>query len=111
MASIAAKLTTVPVNLAPVEASWRVLCSYRSDFEGSSVEVGVRPPSAGRLEGGVNGRPYEVQWRAWRRPVPVRLNSVGDVATVPSVMLQWRGWPHRADGDGVDRSRWPDVTA
>jgi hypothetical protein len=45
MASSAVELTTVLANLAPVEASWRVLCSYRSDFEGSSVEVG-RPAAA-----------------------------------------------------------------
>jgi hypothetical protein len=70
----------------------------------------ARSPSAGRLEGGVDGSPYEVQWRAWRRPVPVRFNSVGDVVAVPSVALQWRGWPHRADSDGEGRSRRPDVT-
>jgi hypothetical protein len=51
--------------------------------------LAVRPPPAGRLKGGVNRRPYEVQWRAWRRPVPVRVNSVGDVGTVPGVALQW----------------------
>jgi hypothetical protein len=72
--------------------------------------LAVRPPPVGRLEGAVNGGPYEVQWRAWRRPVPVRFNSVGDVVAVPDVALQWRGWPHRVDSDGEDRSRWPDVT-
>jgi hypothetical protein len=50
----------------------------------------VRPPPAGRLEGAVDGRWYEVQWRAWRRPVPIRLNSIGDVIAVPGVALQWR---------------------
>jgi hypothetical protein len=64
-----------------------------SGFEGGGVEVGF------------NGRPYEAQWRAWRRPVLARFNSVGDVVTVPGVVLQWRGWPHRADSDGEDRSR------
>jgi hypothetical protein len=68
------------------------------------------PPSVGRLEGAVNGGPYEAQRRAWRRPVLARSNSVGDVVTVPSVMLQWQGWPHRADSDGEDCSHWPDVT-
>jgi hypothetical protein len=72
--------------------------------------LAVRPPPVGLLEGAVNGGPYEVQWRAWRRAVPVRFNSVGDVVAVPDVALQWRGWPHRADSDGEDRSRWPDVT-
>jgi hypothetical protein len=50
----------------------------------------VRPPPAGRLEGAVDGRSYKAQWRAWRRPVLVRLNSVGDVVAVPGVVLQWR---------------------
>jgi hypothetical protein len=54
--------------------------------------LAARPPSAGRLEGGVDGDPYEVQWRAWRRPVLVRSNSVGDVVAVPGVALQcWDG--------------------
>jgi hypothetical protein len=73
--------------------------------------LAVRALSAGRLEGAINGGSYEVQWQAWRRPVPVRFNSVGDVVAVPGVALQWRGWPHRADGDREDRSHWPDVTA
>jgi hypothetical protein len=30
---------------------------------------------------------------------------------VPGVVWQWRGWPHRVDSDGDDRSRRPDVTA
>jgi hypothetical protein len=34
-----------------------------------------------------------------------------DVVTVPSVVQQWRGWSHRVDSDGDDRSRRPDVTA
>jgi hypothetical protein len=40
----------------------------------------------------------------------VRLHSIGDGAAVLGVALQWRGCPHRADGDGEDRSRRPDVT-
>jgi hypothetical protein len=72
--------------------------------------LAARPPSVGRLEGAINWGPYEAQRRAWRRPVLSRPNSVGDVVTVPGMMLQWRGWPHRADSDGGDRSRRPDVT-
>jgi hypothetical protein len=72
--------------------------------------LAARPPSAGRLEGSVDGGPYEVLWRAWRRPVPVRFDSVGDVVAVPGAALQWRGWPHKADSNGEDRSRRPDVT-
>jgi hypothetical protein len=45
VASSVAELTTVLVNLAPVGALWRVLCPYRSDFEGSGVEAG-RPAAA-----------------------------------------------------------------
>jgi hypothetical protein len=63
--------------------------------------VGSRVPSTGGL--------YAEQWRLWWRPVPVHSNSIGDVVTVPGVVLQWRGWPHRVDSDGEDRSRRPDV--
>jgi hypothetical protein len=41
----------------------------------------------------------------------VRSNSAGVVAVVRGVALQGRGWPHRVDSDGDDRSRRPDVTA
>jgi hypothetical protein len=34
-----------------------------------------------------------------------------NVVTVLGVARQWRGWPHRVDSDGKDRSRRPDVTA
>jgi hypothetical protein len=40
MASSAMELTAVQVNPAPVEASWCVLCSYMSGFEGGGVAVG-----------------------------------------------------------------------
>jgi hypothetical protein len=39
MAYSAVELTTVLVNLAPVTASWRVLCLNRGDFEGGGVVV------------------------------------------------------------------------
>jgi hypothetical protein len=45
MACSATELTTVRANLAPVRASWRVLCLYRSGFEGGGVEV-ARPAAA-----------------------------------------------------------------
>jgi hypothetical protein len=73
--------------------------------------LAVRSPPADRLEGGVKGRSYEVQWRVWRRLIPVRSSSIEDVVTVLALMLQWRGWPHKADGDAEDRSRWLDVMA
>jgi hypothetical protein len=40
MASSAMELTAVLANPAPAEASWRVLCSYRSGFEGCGGAVG-----------------------------------------------------------------------
>jgi hypothetical protein len=40
MANSAAELTAVLANPSPVEASWCVLCSYRSGFEGGGVAVG-----------------------------------------------------------------------
>jgi hypothetical protein len=45
MARSSAELTTVPTNLAPVGALWRVLCPYRSGFEGGGAEV-ARPGAA-----------------------------------------------------------------
>jgi hypothetical protein len=40
MASSDVELMAVLANPTPVEASWRVLCSHRSDFEGDGVAVG-----------------------------------------------------------------------
>jgi hypothetical protein len=40
MASSAMELTAVLANLAPVEASWYVLCLYRGGFESGGVVVG-----------------------------------------------------------------------
>jgi hypothetical protein len=110
VASSATELTTVLTNLAPVVASWRVLCSYRSGFEGGGVEVGCPAAARGPARGCRQRGPYEVQCRARQRLVPVRSNSAGDVVIVPGVALQWRGWPHRADSDEEDHSRRPDVT-
>jgi hypothetical protein len=51
MASSATELTTGLANLAPVGASWRVLCPYRGDFEGSGIEVGCPAASRGPARG------------------------------------------------------------
>jgi hypothetical protein len=40
MVNSAAELTTVLANPAPVEASWCILCSYRSVLEGVGAVVG-----------------------------------------------------------------------
>jgi hypothetical protein len=60
MASSATELTTVLANLAPIGASWRVMCPYRSGFEGDGVEVGcpaaARGPARGcRQRGSIRG--------------------------------------------------------
>jgi hypothetical protein len=47
MACSATELTTILANLAPVGTSWRVLCPYRSGFEGGGVEVAC--PTAARV--------------------------------------------------------------
>jgi hypothetical protein len=77
MASSAAKLTAVLANPALVKASWRVLCLYRSGFEGGDVTVGHPAAVVGRFEGAVDGGPYVAQWPLWRRLVLTRPNSVG----------------------------------
>jgi hypothetical protein len=51
MASSATELTTVLANLAPVGASWRVLCPYRGGFEGGGVEVGCPAAAHGPARG------------------------------------------------------------
>jgi hypothetical protein len=61
MANSVVELTAVLANLAPVAASWCALCSNRSGFEGRGIVV--------------DSDPYEVQWQAWRRPVPACLTT------------------------------------
>jgi hypothetical protein len=104
-----AELTAVLANPALVEASWRVLCSHRSSFEGGGVAVGsLTPWQAGSrvpLTRAVRGTVAFVAMSCPRTP-----QQRWDVATVSGVMRQWRRWPHRADSDGDDRSRRPDVT-
>jgi hypothetical protein len=56
-------------------------------------------------------RPYEAQWLVWRCPVAAHFHSLRDGDTVAGMALQWRGWSHRVDSDGGDRSHRPDVTA
>jgi hypothetical protein len=64
----------------------------------------VRGPSAWGFEGAVDMRPYKAQCLAWLCPVNA-------CSTASGMVVQWPGWSHRADGDGGDRSHWPDVTA
>jgi hypothetical protein len=73
--------------------------------------LAVRSSSVDRLEVAVDGGPYEVQRQVWWRPAPVRSNSARVVAAVRGAALQRRGWPHKVDNDGDDRSRRRDVMA
>jgi hypothetical protein len=111
VASSATELTAVLANPAPVGASWHAQCSYRSGFEGGGVVVGHPAVVRGPIQ------------RCRQRGACTR-HSGGRGASCPRalqhhrgcrhsarVALQWRGWPHRVDSDGKDRSRRPDVTA
>jgi hypothetical protein len=83
VASSATELTVVLANPAPVEVSWRVLCSYRSGFEGGGVVVGRPAAAAGRFEGAVNGGTVR--------------GTVAVVATsCPRALQQHRGCCHSA---------------
>jgi hypothetical protein len=111
MASSVMELTAVLANPAPAEASWRVLCSYRSGYEGGGVVVGRPAVAADRFEGAVNGGPVRGTVAVVATSCPHALQQHRDVAIVPGVVRQWRVWPHRVDSDGDDRSHRPDVTA
>jgi hypothetical protein len=49
--SSVAELTAVLANPAPLETSWRVLCSYRGSFEGGGVVVGRPAAARGPIRG------------------------------------------------------------
>jgi hypothetical protein len=83
MASSATELTAVLANPAPFEASWRVLCSYRSGFEGGGVVIGCPAATAGQFVGAVNGG-------------FVRGTVVVMAASHPRALQQRRGCRHSA---------------
>jgi hypothetical protein len=111
MASSATELTAVLVNPPPAGASWCVLCSYRSNFEGGGVVVGCLAAVVGRFEGAVDGGPIRGTVALMATSCPCALQQHRDVITVPGVVRQWRGWPRRVDRNGDDRSCRHDVTA
>jgi hypothetical protein len=111
MASSAMELTAVLPNPAPVDASWGALYPYGSGFEGGGVVVGRPVTAAGRFEGFVNGGPVRGTVVVVATSCPRALQQHWDVVTVLGVARQWRGWPHRVDSDGKDRSRRLDATA
>jgi hypothetical protein len=110
VASSATELMAVLANPAPLRASWRVLCSYRSGFEGGGVVVGRPAAAASRFEGAVNGAPVRGTVAVMATSCPRALQQHRDVVTGPGVARHWRGWPHRVDSDGKDRTHRPDVT-
>jgi hypothetical protein len=71
----------------------------------------VLGPSAWGFEGAVDMRSYKAQWLEWQCPVAACSHSVGYGGAVAGMASRWRGWSHKADGDGGDRFHWPDVTA
>jgi hypothetical protein len=110
MANSVVELTVVLANPALVEASWCVRCSYRSGFEGCGAVVGWPAAVVGQFEGAIDGRPVRGTVVVVAMSCLRRSQQHWDVATASGVVRQWRGWPHRADSDGDDRSRRPDVT-
>jgi hypothetical protein len=65
----------------------------------------------GRSEGAVDGGPVRGTVAVVATSCPRAPQQRRDVVTVPGVVRQWRGWSHKVDSDGDDRSRRPDVTA
>jgi hypothetical protein len=54
--------------LAAIRPSWRISYPNSGSFEGRVRWMAVMSP--GGLEGVADVDPYEIQWQAWRRPVP-----------------------------------------
>jgi hypothetical protein len=100
-----------PGESSPAGVSWCVLCSYRSGLEGSGIAVGRPAAVVGRFEGAVDGGAERGIVAVVATSCPRAPQQRRDVVTVPGVVRQWRGWSHRVDSDGDDRSRRPDVTA
>jgi hypothetical protein len=86
VASSATELTAVLANPAPVGVSWRILCSYRSSFEGGGVVVDCPAAARGPVRG-CRQRGVRTRHSGGHGDV----NSVRDVVTVLGVALQGRG--------------------
>jgi hypothetical protein len=106
------KLTAVLAKPAPAEASWRVLCSHRSNFESGGVVVGRPAATAGWFEAVINRGGGCTRHSGSRGDVLSPCTPKASRCRHSAWRLrQGRGWPHRIDGDGKGRSRRPDVTA
>jgi hypothetical protein len=64
-----------------------------------------------RFEGAVDGGPVRGTVAVVATSCPRAPQQCRDVVTVPGVVRRWRGWSHKVDSDGDDRSHRPDVTA
>jgi hypothetical protein len=71
----------------------------------------VRPPFVGLFEGAVDGGSVRGTVAVVATSCPRAPQQRRDVVTMPGVVRQWRGWSHRVDNDGDDRSHRPDITA
>jgi hypothetical protein len=76
----------VLANLTPVGVLWRVLCPYRSGFEGGRVEVGCSAAAHGPARG-------------CRQREAVRGTVAGVATSRPRVLQQRRGCRHSARSD------------
>jgi hypothetical protein len=83
----------------------------QEQLRGWRRSVGRSAAAAGRFEGVVDGGPVRGTVAVMVTSSPHAPQQHRDVVTVPGVVRQWRGWPHRVDSDGDGRSCRPDVTA
>jgi hypothetical protein len=111
MAHSVVELTVVLENLAPGGRRGKSCARPRAASRVMARELLVQSPSVLLLEGQADKWSEDVQRRAWRCPVVPGSHSAGDDATVPGMVAQWWGWPHRAGSDGGYALLWLDVTA
>jgi hypothetical protein len=74
----------------------------QEQFEGSGVGASYLSSSVRQLEGWAEGGLEDAQQRVWRRLVVLGSHSAGDGAAVLGMVVQRRGWPHRAKVSGKD---------
>jgi hypothetical protein len=81
-------LTAVLASPPPAEASWRVMCSYRSGFDGNNIVVGRPFVAVVRFEGAVNRGPVRGTMAVVATSCPRALQQRRDVAIVHGVVRQ-----------------------
>jgi hypothetical protein len=80
-------------------------CHAISLCVGGGVAVGRPTAVVGRFEGVVDEGPVRGTVAVVATSCPRAPQQRRDVVTVPGMVRQWRGWSHRVDSDGDDRSR------